>query len=277
MSAYLKPVSRKCGLCRKRILAEYHTELYCQSCSHFLRCIGFRYLSPKAKKCIRRYVRKYGFTCDYSGVSLELKDFTGPWHCNFSYPDKRNRDKVVLAAALFAFMKMGLLKPQFRYFVLQLHDNRTKHTKIKRRPIINWDRLVPNVCCICGQPKSSINTVYCADCSTVAHRMKMKKFPAKTRKAIWDYIRKYGYVCYYTGMELDLKDPHNPWYLTFDHWNPRDTKKIVITSFLVNVMKNDLTENEFWYYIAQLANHFRKGTPVKKKKLKYWARHYVPS
>ena len=54
-------------------------------------------------------------------------------------------------------------------------------------------------------------------------------------------------------------------------------KKVVITSFLVNDMKNELTEAEFWYYIAQLANHFRKGTPVKKRKLKYWSRQYEPS
>lgn len=224
-----------------------------------------------------RYVRKSGYTCDYSGVSLVLKDFASPWHYNFSYPDKGNRNKMVLAAALFTVMKRDLTKPEFRYFVLQLHDNRTKHTKIKKRPIIHWNRLAPGACCICGQPKISTKSHYCPTCSRTAHRMKMLRLPAKTRKAIWDYIRKYGYVCYYTGMPLELKDMHDPWYLVFDHTNPRESDKVVITSFLVNDMKNDLTEHEFWYYIAQLANHFRNGTPVRKRELKYWARHYVPS
>jgi len=277
MSAYKKPVSRKCGLCGKRILAQYPTELYCQPCSHFVRRMELLKLSPKAIKGIRRYVRKYGFTCDYSGISLNLKDFASPWYYNFSYPDKRNPNKVVIAAALFSVMKMELIKPEFRYYVLQLYDNRTKHTKIKKRPIIHWNRLGSGGCCICGQPKSSTHSVYCPTCFITARRMRLRRLPAKTRQAIWDYIRQYGYVCYYTGMPLELKNRHDPWYYVFDHCNPRDPNKVVITSFLVNEMKNDLTEDEFWYYIAQLANHFRKGTTVKKIKLKYWARRYVPS
>jgi hypothetical protein len=234
-------------------------------------------LSVKAKKSIRRYVDKHGFTCAYSGVSLELKDKSSPWYCNFSFPDKRDQNKVVLAAAVFSVMKAGLIKDLFCYYVLQLQDNRTRHTKIKKRPIINWNRLAPGTCCICGQPKFSGRSPYCATCSRTAHRMNMVRLPVTTMKAIWDYIRKYGYVCYYTGMPLELKDMHDPWYLTFDHANPRESDKVVITSALVNAMKNELTEAEFWYYIAQLADHFRKGTPVKKRKLKYWSRQYVPS
>jgi len=184
---------------------------------------------------------------------------------------------MALAAALFNEMKMELIKQQFRYYVLALHYNRTKHTKIKKRPIINWDRLKLGACCICGQAKSSNKSIYCPTCAHTAHRMKWLRLPAKTKEAIWDYIRKYGYVCYYTGMKLDQKNPHSPWHISFDHCNPRDPGKVVITSYLVNEMKNDLTEDEFWYYIARLADHFRKGTPVKKRKLKYWSRHYVPS
>lgn len=100
------------------------------------------------------------------------------------------------------------------------------------------------------------------------------KFPKKTSKAIWDYIRKNGYVCYYTGMRLDLEDPKSPWYLVFDHCTPQDPKKVVITSFLLNDMKSDLTENEFWYIIGQLADFRRKGTSVRKIKLKYFKRPY---
>jgi hypothetical protein len=207
---------------------------------------------------------------------LELKDITSAWYRNFSYLDKQNPDEIVLAAALFSNMKMDLTKPEFRYYVLQIHDNRTKHIKIKKRPIIHWNRLSKGGCCICGQTKASSKSAYCPNCSHIAHRMRKIRLPAKAKQAIWDYIRKYGYFCYYTGMPLDLKNNHDPWYLVFDHCNPRESNKVVITSFLVNGMKNDLTEDEFWYFIAQLANHFRYGTPVRKRKLKYWARHYVP-
>jgi hypothetical protein len=75
-------------------------------------------------------------------------------------------------------------------------------------------------------------------------------------------------------MQLDLDDPQSPWYLVFDHWIPRDPRKIVITSAVVNIMKSDLTEDEFWYFISQLANFHRYGTTVRKKKLAYWLRPY---
>ena len=269
------PVSKKCAFCGKPIIAK-HLELYCRPCFHLVRRMHTAKLSVKARKSIRRYLRKYGFICDYSGITLELNDFTGPWYCDFSCPDKRNKDKMVFAAALFSIMKRSLTKDQFKYYVLQLHDHRTKHTKIKKRPIIYW-RLGEGGCCICGGPKLSKYSHFCATCSHIAQRMRDKRFSAKAIKAVWYYIRKYGYTCYYTGMPLELKDIHDPWYLVFDHANPRDSGKIVLTSTLVNAMKMDLTEAEFWYYIAQLADHFRKGTPVKKIKLKYWSRQYDPS
>ena len=206
MSTYRIRHPRKCHLCGKRFLAKSSYELYCQtSCSHFMHRLHSSGLTAKAKKSIRRYVKKFGFTCSISGVALEIKDFNSPWHYNFSFPDKRDQNKAVLVAALFSVMKEELTKPEFRYYVLQLHDNRTKHTKIKKRPIINWSRLAPDSCCICGHPKISTNSPYCATCSRIAHRMKLLRLPTKTREAIWDYIRKYGYVCYYTGMPFGIK------------------------------------------------------------------------
>ena len=75
-------------------------------------------------------------------------------------------------------------------------------------------------------------------------------------------------------MPLVLDDPKSPWYLVFDHWQPHDARRIVPTSALVNGMKGDLTEEEFWFYIRQLSNHFKNSTPVHKKPLKFWRRHY---
>ena len=272
MFPYNKPISRKCDLCGKQILAMASEKLYCQSCAHLLRRIGYRYLSQKAKKCIRTYIRKNGFTCDYSGIILDLKDYSSPWYCVFSCPDKRNPDKMVLAAALFNAMKMELIKQQFRYYVLALHDNRTKHTKIKRRPIINWDRLKLRACCICGQAKSSNKSIYCPTCAHTAHRLKWLRLPAKTKKAIWDYIRQYGYVCYYTGIPLDFEDYRSAWYFTFEHVAPGESKKVVLASALLNEMKSDLSENEFWYYIKQLYNYKKNHTKIRKRKLVYWYR-----
>jgi hypothetical protein len=75
-------------------------------------------------------------------------------------------------------------------------------------------------------------------------------------------------------MSLEIDDDTSPWYLVFDHWMPRDPRKIVITSALLNEMKSDLTEEEFWYFIRQLANFRRHGSVVRKRKLAYWCRPY---
>ena len=102
--------------------------------------------------------------------------------------------------------------------------------------------------------------------------MRMRQFPAKTRNDIWEYVRKNGYICYYTKIPLDMTNPKSPWYCVFDHWIPNNDKKVVITSSLINDMKSDLSEKEFWYYIEQLYNYKKKRTPVKKKKPVYWNR-----
>ena len=105
--------------------------------------------------------------------------------------------------------------------------------------------------------------------------MKARQFQPRVVKNIWEYVRKYGYVCYYTGMALDLDDPRNAFYCVFDHWAPHDPNKIVITSALINGMKSDLSEKEFWYYMRALANYKRNHIPVRKRKLVFWDHHYA--
>jgi hypothetical protein len=104
--------------------------------------------------------------------------------------------------------------------------------------------------------------------------MMLSRYPREAIDGVWGHIRKYGFVCYYTGMLLDLDHPKSSWYLVFDHWMPRDPRKIVITSSLINEMKSDLTEEEFWYFIRQLANFYRHGSAVRKRKLAFWCRPY---
>ena len=175
-------------------------------------------------------------------------------------------------------MKSFLLKREFRYYVLALDDHRRKNLEVKKIPLVHWHGLNlskdDRVCAGCGQGPALKGRKYCARCSRLAYRMKRARFPREAINGVWDYIRKYGYVCYYTGMTLDLDDPESAWYLVFDHWMPRDPRKIVITSALVNQMKSDLTEKEFWYFIRQLANFYREGSPVRKRKLAYWSRPY---
>jgi hypothetical protein len=236
------------------------------------------HFSPKAKKGFWAYLRKHGRRCSLSGVSLEIDDDTSPWFLVFSRLNPKDKSRIFPASALFNAMKSFLLKKELRYYVFALDDHRRKHLKVKKIPLVHWHGLNlsvdDKVCDGCRHAAALKGRKYCARCARIAHRMKRARFPRKAINGVWNYIRKYGFVCYYTGMPLDLDDPKSPWYLVFDHWKPRDPRKIVITSAVLNIMKSDLTEDEFWYFIRQLANFYRHGSPVRKRKLAYWCRPY---
>jgi len=210
-------------------------------------------------------------------MSLEIDDDTSAWYLVFSRLVPGDKSKIVPASALVNEMKLALSWREFWYYVLALDDYRRKHLKIKKRPVKHWRRLGSltgnGTCSVCGQPVVKGHK-YCPRCSRLVFRMRLERFPRKSINSLLDYLHKYGFVCYYTGMSLDTDDPNSPWYLVFDHWMPRDPRKIVATSALLNAMKGDLTEKEFWYFIRQLANFYREGTPVRKIKLAYWCRPY---
>ncbi|MDE2028352.1 MAG: hypothetical protein KGJ11_07405, partial [Candidatus Omnitrophica bacterium] len=198
------------------------------------------------------------------------------WYLVFSQLVPGDKTRMVPASALVNDIKFTLIPKDFKYYVLALDDYRQKHLKVKKRPLVHWCLLKPvgdEVCPVCGAPKLKRQKL-CARCSGLLHRMQRARFTRQAIEGVWTYLHHYGFVDYYTGMDLDTDDPKSPWYLVFDHWSPRDPRKIVVTLALVNRMKGDLTEKEFWYFIHQLAQHFRRGTPVRKRKLKFWSRPY---
>ena len=266
----------KCRGCGKRILLSWFK--YCPDCSKLADRLYQEHFSPKARKGFWSYVRKHGRRCCYSGMSLEIDDDTSPWFLVFSRLNPGDKSKIVPASALLNAMKSFLLKKEFWYYVLALDDHREKHLKVKKIPLVHWHGLNASmdnrVCAGCGYAAALKGRKYCARCARLAYRMKRARFPREAILGVWDYVRKYGFVCYYTGMPLDLDDLKSPWYLVFDHWMPRDPRKIVITSAVLNIMKSDLTEEEFWYFIRQLANFRRHGSVVRKRKLAYWCRPY---
>ena len=271
-----KSTYTKCRGCGKRILL--NPSKYCPDCTKLERRLHSEDITPEARKFFWAYLHKHGRRCYFSGMSLEIDDDTSPWYLVFSRPDSGDKAKIVPASALLAVMKGRLLKKEFRYYVLALDDHREKHLKVKKMPLVHWQGLNASmgdkICAGCMRAAALKGRKYCARCARIAIRMKRARFPREAINGVWDYVRKYGFVCYYTGMPLELDDPKSPWYLVFDHWMPRDPRKIVITSVLLNIMKSDLTEEEFWYFIRQLANFYRKGSAVRKRKLAYWCRPY---
>ena len=121
-------------------------------------------------------------------------------------------------------------------------------------------------CCICNNPVFSIRSIYCRTCSHFSARMSDERFSKEIRNALWSYVRKHGYACYYNGMALDVFDKTSPLFLEFDHFIPGDPRKIVITSAFFNEMKGDLTLKEFKEAVVQLYKYWFKGIKIKKWK-----------
>jgi hypothetical protein len=270
---------KKCGLCGKLFNGRFN---YCPTCSLFLIRLDDTHLSIEAKQSIRAYVRKHGFVCNYTGILLDLKDPKSPWYCVFDHWVPGDDRKIVLTSFLINDMKTALSAAEFWDLVEELYNFKTYDTPMKKKKLRYWKGFFRDIrevkgpqrkCCICGKPfyVNANNEKYCRMCAELVWRMEIKKFPAATVKQVLDSIREHGYVCYYTGMPLE-RNPLSPWYVVLDHWMPGNPQKVVLTSALLNDMKSDLTEDEFWYFIKQLYCHHFKGKRFRKRRVGCWAR-----
>ncbi len=134
-------------------------------------------------------------------------------------------------------------------------------------------RRMTGKCCICGHKVFSKHSIYCRRCHLFSRRMNQRGLHADAVKSIWKYVRKYGYICYYTGIPLVMNDPKSAWYYEFDHMVPGDDRKIVLTCAVINEMKTVLTKREFRNIVLQLAKHWLTGAKIKKIKLAFWEKH----
>jgi hypothetical protein len=135
---------------------------------------------------------------------------------------------------------------------------------------VSGPRKMTGRCCICGHKVFSGHSIYCRRCHLFSRGMNQRGLHADAVRSIWKFVRKYGYVCYYTGIPLNLKDPKSPWYYEFDHMIPGDDRKIVLTCTLINEMKTVMTEREFKNIVLQLAKHWLTGAKIEKIRLAYW-------
>ncbi|MBF0504516.1 MAG: hypothetical protein HQL14_05360 [Candidatus Omnitrophica bacterium] len=286
----LKTVSlrhKTCAICGDLVWT--HRAKYCQRCSVFTRRL--QRLSRKAARAILRYVHKNGFICYYTRMPLEMFDTHSPWYCVFDHWIPHDPRKVVITSSLINDMKSDLSEDEFWYYVIALANNKLNHIKVREKTLKYWDRdyspkaLYPDGwegptygpvcngrCHICGKRILGDHLRYCRPCAILAHRIHIEHVLPEVKIKLWAYIRKNGCVCYYTGMRLELDDPRSPWYCVFDHCNPHDPRKLVITSALINEMKSDLSESEFWYYIKALADYKLHGTRIRRKMLVFWYR-----
>jgi hypothetical protein len=290
-SLALRIRKKKCYICGKRAVSD--RSRYCLTCARFAFRMKARQFPPWVVKKIWEYVRKYGYVCYYTGMPLNMDDPRSAFYCVFDHWAPHDLSKIVITSALINGMKSDLSEKEFWYYVRALANYRRKNIPVKKRKLTYWDhhyelkeekQAVLDIqalslahtgkCDLCGKKLKNKLFTYCSDCVKIVYRLRheAKHLPPETIEDTLDYIRQEGFVCFYTKMKLNMKDPASPWYCFLNHWRPGDVRKVVITSALVNVMKGALTEDEFWYYIEALADYKEKGKKIRKRSPVFWNR-----
>ncbi len=282
---------RECLGCGRKFIPVYsHTE-YCPTCAGFAIRMAAKKLPSEVVKELWDYVHRHGYVCYYTHMELDMDDRHSPWYCVFDHWKPRDSSKIVITSSLLNEMKSNLLEEEFWYIIIALAEHRRRGTPFKKIKLACWPgHVMPEKnavalgpqgskaikpiykCSLCGKRILAYNAKYCPQCAKFVARLHSKNLPPETITATLDYVRKRGFICYYTDIKLVLDDPSSPWYYVLDHWIPQDPGKIVLTCDLFNVMKSDLTEKEFWYFIEAFADYKLKGKKVCRKKLSYFWR-----
>jgi len=73
---------------------------------------------------------------------------------------------------------------------------------------------------------------------------------------------------------LDEDDPRSPWFLTFDCRVPGERETLVVAAWWVNMMKTDLSEEEFWKVVGKYDRYLREGGEFDRDvvEFRYWRR-----
>lgn len=112
-------------------------------------------------------------------------------------------------------------------------------------------------CDICGAP-SMPHSIYCEACG---HRVLNQHEGHARAVAMKAARRQDGYHCYYTDALLNMEDPNDPWYGTFDHPVPGVKGNLVLTGFVVNANKTNLTADEYPKVVRETVHHWDTGEP----------------
>jgi len=68
--------------------------------------------------------------------------------------------------------------------------------------------------------------------------------------------KKRCFICEYTGIELNDTDPHNPFYISFDHSTPGKKGDLKLTFRALNEVKSSFSWDEFVKIVLELDRHF---------------------
>jgi hypothetical protein len=259
---------------------------YCARCYRW--CSVRKEIRARVKTLRENFDRqKNGFRCSYCHAILNETDNKDPLFLCFDHRTPRKRNDIAVCASIMNAMKSDMLPEEFRPVVIALahrflhgtpfdrgltrfrYWKRVARARLRRigRLGKRWDT---DECIICGKAPVP-HTRYCARCHKLADDPHFSKAQLAALIEAYDRVLD-AFICHYTGLPLDLTDPSSPMYLNFDHVIPRDPRRLVCAANFVNVMKSEMTEDEFRAVIIELAHHWETGEPFDTRvlKLKYW-------
>jgi len=252
---------------------------YCPRCKRFLKQDEKR-IKALALKDAWDPIAK-GFRCYYTGVLLDTQDSTSPWFLTFDHRIPRSKGNIVVCAAWVNIMKNRLTDEEFRAVIIEFA--RSKETKepfnmavaefkywngwkLEKigKPAKLTDRNLPEFgsCRICSA-KTYPFSPYCPICRNIIRGPNNRREHEAAMVNAWD-PRKKAFICYLTGLKLELEDISDPLFRTFDHGTPGRLETLKMAAAFANVMKTALSEEEFWLVVKELAHHFQTGEAFSK-------------
>ncbi|MDE1919828.1 MAG: hypothetical protein KGI24_00090 [Candidatus Omnitrophica bacterium] len=138
----LKKPLKKCCMCTRRPVFSIKT-VYCRFCSYFSARISNERFPPGVREKLVDYVRRYDFTCAYTGMPLDVFDYKSPRFLEFDHVTPGDPHDVVITSSWVNEMKADQTFKEFRRSIRRLYLNFMKGIKIKNIKLAHWFRLCP--------------------------------------------------------------------------------------------------------------------------------------
>ena len=232
------------------------------------------------------------FRCYYTNLVLDETNRSNPLFLTFDHPIPGDNSRLVVCAWFINQLKDAMTEAEFRTNIpllaahfetgLVLDRNNFRIDNFHPRPpkARTPPELIPleatargwssEACKICGKPPMK-QGLYCARCKKAIFGHKEQALMEAVLIACYDKQQD-GFRCGYTGMVTDLDEPTGPYHLSYDHRFPGHPGNIVVCIFIVNLMKTQLSDDEFRIIVINLAKHFTTGEPfdLGGVKFEYW-------
>jgi hypothetical protein len=132
------------------------------------------------------------------------------------------------------------------------------------------------MCCKVCIREPEPNHVYCPRCWNLVKNKPDHEEHAASLKMAYDLVLDL-FICFYTGLPLNDTNPHDPWYVTFDHLIPGKKGTMAVCAWWVNDSKGDMTAPEYRRAVSFVAAFYRGESPDwSKLRFSFWNRRPQP-